>query len=275
MSDTENIQAAIDAGVALSGPQRLDSTLPYWSVAVPRDGHHALLELDVEKYALAPRRTKGTYLPATVEALTAVIERHHDPDTTTIWVHPTSGRIVVVFNDASATGSGFRDHQAVLDLTPTREWRHWTHQDGNLMSQTAFAEHIEDGLPELVSPPAADMLELAQTMQATLGAEFRSAIRLQDGSVQTMYNEDLNTSAGKAGQLTIPSTFTLAIAPFLGEQPYSVSARLRYRLNAGKLTIGYRLERPETVVRDALNTIALELAAKFPAVFLGETAAAQ
>lgn len=272
MTEPDNIQAAIEAGVALAVPERLDPDLPYYSVALPANGSHQLIELDLEKYALMPRRAQGTYRPATVEALVAVIERHHSADTTTIWVHPTSGKIVAVFNDASTTRPGFRDHSARLILTPTKEWTHWASQDGMLLGQATFAEHIEDGLPEIVSPPAADMLELAQTMQATFGAEFRSAIRLQDGSVQTVYNEQLDAAAGKSGQMTIPSTFSLAIAPFLGEQPYAVTARLRYRLNSGKLTIGYRLERPEQVVRDALDTIAAELSAKFAAVYIGDPA---
>lgn len=265
---TDNlIQAAIDAGIAQAAPHAIDLGARVHTIVVPADASHVVV--DTEQYQPTPDRAKSVYRPATVDALVAVITRHHDPASTTIWVHPESGQVVAVFNDAAPGTPGWRDHRAQLDLQQTKEWRHWVSRDGSLMSQVEFAEHIEDGLPELVTPPAADMLELAQSFQATQGATFRSAHRLQDGRVQAQYDEEVTASAGQSGQLAIPNEFLLSIAPFLGEAPYGVTARLRYRLGGGNLKIGYRLVRPDAVVRDALDHVAGKLAASFPAVFIG------
>jgi hypothetical protein len=46
--------------------------------------------------------------------------------------------------------------------TPTQE-----------MGQEAVAQHIEDGLPEIVEPAGATMLEIAQTLQGATKAEWR------------------------------------------------------------------------------------------------------
>lgn len=265
--DQNENRAALDAGVALAEPTALDVSTPVYSLALPYHGTHALI--DTEKFAPAPRRPKGVYRPATVESLIAVVKRYHDSKRTTVWVHPTSGHVEVVFND-NAAAPAWRDHRAVLDLTVTPKWRHWMSRDGQLMTQGTFAEHVEDGVAEIHKPPAADMLELAQTFHAHNQASFRSAIRLQDGTVQVQYDEELDAKAGRSAQMKIPTEFKLAISPFLGEAPYAVTALLRYRVSGGKLSIGYKLSRPDEVVRDALAKIAGRLTDEFGVVFIGE-----
>lgn len=272
-------QSAIDAGIALGNPRELTPGSLY-SIIVPRNGQQRLVEVP-ETHAPNPRRAVATYRPATVEALVAVIERYHHETNTTVWVHPQSGGIVAIFNDhtgyvgSQETGTpGWRDHRAHLMLEKTKEWNHWINSNGSLMSQIAFAEHIEDGSPQIVAPPAADMLELAQTFHAHTDAQFRSAQRLRDGQVQVQYDESIDASAGTSGQMQIPDTFELAVAPFLGEDPYRLTARLRYRLGAGKLQLGYKLvQRPEDVLAATLGAIADKLREKFPATFIGEPGA--
>lgn len=260
-----------DLAVRASRPKQIDPTLTY--AAIVADGHRVEV-LDLDGQMPAPFRTSGIYRPATVDALIAHVERHRDPDHTTIWVHPTSGQVIAVFNDASAEGeTGWRDHRSQLDLHRTPEWMFWIAKDGKLMSQLEFAEHMEDGVKEIVEPAAADMLELAQSFHATQSGSFRSAHRLQDGTVQVQYDETIDAVAGRSQEIPIPQTFTLAVSPFLGEDPYRVTARLRYRLNGGKLTLGYRLERPDEVIRDALDKVADRLTAEFNHVFVGEPAA--
>lgn len=267
MTDDGNVQAALDAGLALAEPFIVDPSVGVYSIVVPAGGEGKLVS--VERWAERPRRATASYRPATVDALIALTARHLNEKHTTVWVHPTSGRIVVVFNDNGAQPA-WRDHRAVLDLAVPPSWRHWINRDGLLMSQADFAEHIEDGLADIAEPPAADMLELAQSFHAKQSAAFRTAVRLQDGRVQMQYDEEVEASAGRSGQMAIPSEFTLAIAPFLGEAPYAVRALLRYRIASGKLHIGYRLQRPEDVQRDALQSIHEKLSGSFPAVFLGQ-----
>ena len=70
----------------------------------------------------------------------------------------------------------------------------------------------------------------------------------------------------------MPATFVLLVAPFVGEDETQVVAKLRYRMNGGSFAIGYKLERPDKVVRDALDRVADQLAERFPRTFVGEPA---
>jgi uncharacterized protein YfdQ (DUF2303 family) len=257
--------AVIDAARRATEPKPLDTTEYY---AVPgADGDVEVL--DLERYRPAPDRARGVYRPATVQSFIAYVNAHADEEHSTVWVHPTEGRVVCVLNDHSAESAEWGDHRVELTLLVTDEWKFWLARDGQLTGQEEFAEHIEDGVRQIVEPEAATMLEIAQSIHATTKASFRSATRLADGEVQMAYDEEVEASAGRKGELSIPREFVLALPPFVGEEPYKLTARLRYRLNSGTLRIGYRLDQPDAVVRDALEHIAGTLGDQFKRVYMG------
>jgi uncharacterized protein YfdQ (DUF2303 family) len=259
-------QAIIEVTRAAAWPQDLNPEIPQ-SLVVPAG---ASLEIpDVEHFLPQPRRRRGTYRPATVDAFVDYTRRLAN-ETTTVWVHPTSGRIVAVIDDHTPTEAAWREHTVELALQETPEWRYWLGADGRMMSQEEFAEHVEGGLEEIVNPDAAVMLEVAQTFHASTSAQFRSSTRLASGEQRLQYDEEVKAAAGGSGDLTVPTELVLAIAPFVGEDPYRVTARLRFRLRAGTLTLGYRLDRPEAVQRDALSKIADRLGEQFTNTYLGE-----
>jgi uncharacterized protein YfdQ (DUF2303 family) len=136
------------------------------------------------------------------------------------------------------------------------------------MSQEDFAEHVEVGLDDIAEPAGADVLEMAQTFHAKAHSTFRQATRLATGETQFQYDEEVAATAGKTGTLEIPSVLKLALSPFVGEERYAVIARLRYRLSGGRLTLGYKLDRPQLVQRDALERIAEKLKEKFPLTYV-------
>jgi uncharacterized protein YfdQ (DUF2303 family) len=226
--------------------------------------------VDLAPYALTPRRAKGTAKPQSVEAFIDYVGRHRR-DTTTIWVEPLDGKVVAVLNDHGPDqAEKFGDFRAELVLPVTPEWTHWLKRDKRYGSQTEFAEHIEEGLDEIRDPPGALVLEIAQSMQATVTAEFKSAARLDDGSIAVQWVEDINATAGRTGDLKIPQEITLGIAPFYGEQPYELLARIRYRIAGGELAIGYSLNRPDVIVRDCLLAIRARIEEAFPnQVYIG------
>lgn len=232
--------------------------------------------VDLEPHALSPWRPKGTAYPKSVEAFTAYVRRHLIPSTT-VWVEPLEGKVIAVLNDHGAAQTAeWGDLRAELILPVTPEWAHWTSRDRMFGSQRDFAEHIEDGIDEVRDPAGATLLEIAQTMQATVSAEFRSAARLHDGTIAVQWTEHVDARAGTAGDLVIPQEITLGIAPFYGEQPYEVGARIRYRISGGDLSIGYVLDRPDVVVRDCLTGIKDRLLEAFPEqVFIGTPAQSQ
>jgi hypothetical protein len=67
---------------------------------------------DLEQYLDAPKRKRGQYRPATVDAFVAYAKEHEDKDHSTVWVHPTAPRVVAIFDDHSAGGGVARSHRA-------------------------------------------------------------------------------------------------------------------------------------------------------------------
>lgn len=264
-----DMQAVIEVAQETSAPRDLNPDTPQ-ALVIP-DG--SKLEIpDLNAWRIAPKRKTGVYKPATVKAFTDYVKAHDAGDATTIWVHPTSGRVVAVIDDNSGKLPAWGQHRADLRLEHTPEWLYWTKLDGHQLSQEGFAEHIESGAGEIEEPDAATVLEIAQTFHATNKASFRSSTRLTSGQVQFQYDNEVKASAGAKGELTIPTAIMLLVAPFIGETEQKVVARLRYRINDGALRLSYHLERPHVVIRNALDGVHDTLASAFPNVYVGEPA---
>jgi uncharacterized protein YfdQ (DUF2303 family) len=272
---SEPAAAAVIADLATraADPNQLDPDGRLLGVVVPDGARLHLVDVTAElaKHQPAPERATGTHTASTVQSFIDITRRHERGDDLTVWVHPTSGAITAVLNDhGRGQNPQWGDHRVRLDLLKTEEWKRWAALDGKLIEQEPFAEHIQDGLTEIAEPAAADLLEIVQTMQGATSASWKAGVRIVDGSVQMQYVEEADARAGTDGQLSIPTEFTLVVAPFVGEPPATILARLRWRLRNGKLHIGYKLDNPERVLRETLEKIAERLEAEFiGAVYLG------
>lgn len=270
-------QAETDVGAAISITREAQAGVirpldpkasPLLSVTVP-DGY-ARETIDLRSYLPTPDRAKGTVTLKTAAAFEAYVKRHDDEFATTVWVDPEKRELVAVLNDHVMDAdlgqeAGWGDHRAVLRLDTTDAWKHWANSEmnGKLVDQDVFAEHIEDGAAEIVKPHHAELLEIVLTMEGHTSAEWKSHKRLKDGTVQLVYSEEATATAGGTGMLEIPDTFELLISPFRDEEPLAVTAKLRYRVKAGKLEIGYKLMRPDDVLKDAVDLLAAQLGSVF------------
>lgn len=177
-------------------------------------------------------------------------------DATTVWANPDACMITAVFDDHTDSSiGGWRRHRANLVIRRDPEWQAWCGRSGILGSQEEFAEHLEDHYASVVDPDAATMLEVATTFQAHRNSSFERGTRLQSGDVQLRYSDTTQATAGARGHLDVPETFTISVAPFLGVTPVEIKARLRYRINEGRLRIGYVLHRPDVAEREAFDRI--------------------
>lgn len=214
-------------------------------------------EHDLEPLQAQPDRLRGTVLVTDAASFVgAVLDRKAaDLNVPSIYADSSTNRLVAVLNDDAGKKTGWRDYRVSLSLIRTPEWTHWLSKDGRLMPQEEFAEHIEDGLTELTSPPAADMLDLAQSFHATNTARFKTQRRLGSGETQFMYEEDISATAGGSGTLSIPTQIELSVMPFYGARPVFVQAWFRYRLAREALTLGYKIERSHEVEQRAFEEI--------------------
>jgi len=217
--------------------------------------------IDPDNYADRPRRKTGQVQLITVPSLIAYVEKHKGLGTE-VWANPAAGRFEAVLDDHIGTNEddedtapGWGDHRAVCVLQHTRDWKHWLSVDGRLMDQVQFAEHLEAGLHNIVRPDAADLLEVAQTLHGSRNVAWKSGARLSDGQVQLKYEEELQGRAGASRDLEIPQEFVLVVAPFEGTAAVELKASLRWRLHDGRVTLGYRLQRPDVVLRESVDLL--------------------
>jgi hypothetical protein len=150
------------------------------------------------------------------------------------------------------------------------QWKAWNAGSGKLIGQEEFAAFLEANLHDIRKPVGADMLQIALHLQVHKSAQFESGIRLDNGEVQFRYSEEIRGTAGgkKVGDLTIPPTFELALPVFVDGTVWPVCARFRYRMNEGKLFLGYELIRPQEVFRAAVKSVTVQIAKGLPAVAL-------
>ena len=228
---------------------------------LPEGGHVEMVDVEraVTPYLPNPRRKTGAYRVHDAASFAAYLHQQGTPDTE-VWADAQGARIVGVINAHGEVLAGWGDHRVTYAVEQTKAWQIWMAKDGQLLSQSDFAELIEDRAVDIIRPAAADMLELAQTFQATIGVEFGSSKLLSSGERQLEYRETVDAKAGRAGKLEIPRDFDLALIPFEGAKAFKVNARFRYRITDGTLRVGYRLTRPDDVLREAFESVVTEVA---------------
>lgn len=239
--------AVIEATMSAVDPARLEPGVTY-SVIVPDGSVQAIIDTDL--LLDIPKRTKGNVYLHEGNALAAYVNRFF---ATGIFADAPKATITAVCNGPTEDGPGWGDHRAVLALQHTPEWKLWSCKSGTLGDQVRLAELFEDRIMDIVDPDGATMLELAQSFHASSSARFKSGVRLASGERQFVYEETVEARAGRKGDLTVPERFTLSLAPFVGEEPVTLTARLRFRVNGGDLQIGFVIDRLADVLRDAFT----------------------
>lgn len=144
----------------------------------------------------------------------------------------------------------FLRHRADWALQMDDRWTTWAGKDGATFTQEAFAEFIEENYDDIDTPPAAEMLEVARDLKATMDVAFESKVSSKDGRVQMRYVENITM---KGGDIEIPDRFTIRIPVFYGEEPIVLDVRLRYRLQQQRLSFFYRIHRKQEVLQTAFD----------------------
>jgi uncharacterized protein YfdQ (DUF2303 family) len=244
---------------ATTGPKPIDPEALH-SLLVPSGMEHVIV--DLEKHLVGPRRATGTVAVHDAPSLVAYVAKHAEGSHTAIYADVDTSTIAAVLNGHGQTAhteptrTGWGDHRVVYTVRKSPEWRLWEHKNGTWLDQAAFAEHIEEGQEEIVSPTAGEMLDLAQTLQATTAVAFKSQQLLGNGQRQFLYEETVSATAGQQGTMKIPTKFALGVRLFDGVGDfYKVEARLQFRIRDRHLSLRYLLVRPQDVLRDAFNDV--------------------
>lgn len=248
-----DFQSAYDAGI-LSADVRDVYGAPV--VVLPFGAHTE----DLSRFLPEPMRKVGAVTLNDVASFVAFVVAEKTPATR---IYGQFGQPVfkAVLND-HGTAPGWRDYTATYACPLATEWLTWKGKSGAQMNQEQFAQFIEDNLPDIAIPTAAEMLEISRSLEAKKKVNFASGIRLSNGQNELTYEEEITGTAQK-GKLKVPEEFTIGIPVLEGGLKYAVNARLRYRIaDGGKLTMWYELIRPHKILEDAVNAVKAEIADK-------------
>ena len=266
MSEHENgnVQAALDAGRELGaqigvGMAADGGRHELFAIVRTADGEYKLESLECFRLK-APRnidRALAVHDASSLMDYATTFKNEH----TRMYADVQKFRVVAVLDDHGPAAPAWCDHKATLACRFDPDWEKWRDNDRKQMSQTEFAEFIEDQIEQIVSPDdsgmptGAQMLKVATSLEATTDVKFKSGIRLASGQRQISYLETVDGSAGEDGKLDIPEEFSISVAPFEGAKAYTVPARLRYRIQGGQLVMFYALRGRERFERQVFGEI--------------------
>lgn len=273
----EDLKAAIKhvqdtAAAAVIKPIAIpEATYP--AVVVPEGHKVVFLEQAVyNEHRQAPERKTGNIHVQQVASLLEYWSLYADEDSRA-FADPATVSVLAIldYHHSSAERTArWRQHRCTLTLTKTDEWQTWKKLDGKPQTQADFADFLEDNAPDIVEPNAATFVEAARDLRAKSEVNFQSAQVAKDGSINFAYQEETKGSFGKAN-MEIPERFTIAVPVFDGMDKVRIQARLRYRINQGKLTMWYSLFRAEYHEREAFQAVVDQIQEKTGRhVFIGK-----
>lgn len=150
----------------------------------------------------------------------------------------------------------FCEHFATLTLELSEEWNLWGAIDGKMMGQLEFARFLEENAIDVAEPSGADLIEICRDFHAVRAQNFRSIVRTQSGVERIEYTDENKPVSA----VEIPSSFTLKIPVYFGEEPVELKAALRWH-NAGEtLALGIKLIRKENLRQSEFKRISAEVA---------------
>lgn len=245
----------------------------------------------MDEYRLAPERKKGTAHLGDLASFIAMVNRFKD-ENSTIFARPApTPSLLAVFNYNEATDvvridpekepgdqvthiegkPRFGDHRADYIFPLSEEWKTWNAQDGEPLTQEAFAAFIEDHIGDVADSGAASnelsafffeklgvtfasparLIELSRGLSVRVGQKVRNAQNLATGEAQVQFIEEHNDESG--GPLKVPGAFLLAIPVFQFGPLYQVAARLRYRVSGGNIVWFFELHRADRIFDHAFK----------------------
>jgi uncharacterized protein YfdQ (DUF2303 family) len=253
--ETRDIAAAINAAQDLFEAHEIAERREL-VIAHPTDVK--LTTFDLSEDDDRPKRAKGTVHVRTPDSFVVAVRRL--ADTAAVYDPLLYGdiegrQLTAVLDDHGAGGAGWRQHRVLFRPERSEEWLSWKTNEG-YHTQEQFAEAIEAGERNITNPDPIVLLEMAENFHANISARVKQAKRLRDGRTQLIYEEDINATGGEGGTVDFPNEFTIAVAPFRGFDEVEIRCRIRFRIQGGSFSIGYFLDHPDVVEREAFQSAA-------------------
>ena len=259
----ENLKAALEytAGLATDALKPVIHTVEKEHFIVVPEGME-LRSLKEFQYAEPPARKAGHVQVQDVASFAEYFLRFRDKDSM-VFADPQAFTFTGILDYHEETAEGAAracKHKVGLTLRTTKRWDTWKGANAKPKSQEDFATFIEDNLADIYAPeksnypPAAVMLEVSRTLEASSQYTFTQTTNLKNGQRVAQYREQINGVAGPQQEIQIPDEFVVRLPIFLNQPPVEVRCRLRFRINNGKLTMWYDMLRVDEMLAAEFET---------------------
>lgn len=126
-------------------------------------------------------------------------------------------------------------------------WEAWSGAQASRFTQETLGEFLLDHDDEIVSPTAADLLELVTNFSMTTTLRFASSRNLQNGLRSLMFHEENGTPV----ELRIPEQIEVGVPVYAGGEAFKMAVRIKYRQSDGEVLFSLARVRPERIVAQA------------------------
>lgn len=239
---------AINSILSAHGVKLIDIQ-PNQAAVVP-DGYKLQ---DLETLLQRPARIRSTVKLTTAADFVAYVTRFKRPDSTNFVAPNLDGvaaskplvSCVLDYHGDKDLQPSWCDHHVWFLPTKTPAYELLCALDGKLMDQQEFAQRLRDLARFCASHPAAEIIEVVQSMTLTSSGDFTSLNDEASGSVRLAYTLDVSAKAGtQERRLDVPRKIDFRVPIFIGAEKSTVSAELLYRTPKGagqQVQLGIRL----------------------------------
>lgn len=215
--------------------------------------------------AFPPRNAATRVVTDTASFLAEIDRRPLIEGRSTVWGSRQYGTVTAIYDElyADATAEYTRRADAVvLQFVPDPDWATlFTAADGEYHGQEEFGDLVEQAGHLIVSHPAAELMEIIDSIRASSKGSFESTIKRATGSQTLSYSEEVNTTAGSVTRpLEVPREITLSARPFEDYPRVDVTCWLRLRISQGRLFLALIPKPYAHLVRDAWTQVTGDLA---------------
>lgn len=174
--------------------------------------------------------------PGDEEPLPDIDVRVYESKTFDLYANPNGFNLTTVLNPSRNGDPGWADWRGALSLKYHPNYQRWRQLHGQLVDQGPFAQHIQMCSGDIAEPPAADLLEMAETLVLNVDSKISSAERTRDGARHFVFTENVEARSGAELEAEVPQTLTIRVPPiFEGTGAEEVVIRLNYRNVGGSV----------------------------------------
>lgn len=204
-----------------------------------------------------PPRTVSPRTVTDVASFHAELTRRQLIDkVSTLWGNRKAGEVTAVYDElAPDAGDDYtrRADRLILKFVPDPDWATFRKAaDGGYHDQEEFGDLIESAGHLITSHPAAELMEIVDSVRASKSGSFESKIRRDTGGQHLTYSQETTATAGSAQKpLEVPREVTFTARPFEDYPQIDIKCWLRIRISQGQLFLGLFPQPHEHLVRAA------------------------